>query len=561
MHHIISLSMAIIFFLDMSKIFITGAISHFSPQHTICLNIFQPTFSASMVVYFYQYIYYKDAKNQILHSHHTSLLGAQSEPEPLLLELLLLLPDLLLAAGLPDFDLVPDLDLLLLDADPLRDLLLLLETDRDLDFERDFLPAATGLRVGDRDLLRLTLLLADLLLDLLRLTLRDLLRLTERDLLLLVQWPVLDDQLAVTDLLPSLQPPLAQPHPRLQLIVEHPILSEQEEEVLLVSLACLALNIPVIFPGHLVLVLCIISVVPALALVAPSLGHGLVRRQEIGNELFAGLVHHTPDHSLTHLFHLGIGCHPSRGWIRVKDHLGAWVLPHVGVRQDRHHLDRVDVWFAVVVSYRFQGIFKCFLNSSDLRVSVHVEVVNIHLLPHSKTNVRLHLLDGRWLVPGLFCGDVIGPSHPGQGDAVLARPLRVGHSVHLLLQQLLVVGVHGRLVKFVDRVSVGVDQVDSNTEVVLGQQLILVVPLQASGVVGDESLCVKWVGDELRVERNVRQVVAVLHPADKILPLFRVALPRGFVGPTRPSAGTLNRRCHLLGHPLSLVEVNQAIKA
>merc|ERR1719264_2167151 len=191
MHHIISLSMAIIFFLDMSKIFISGAISHFSPQHTICLNIFQPTFSASMVVYFYQYIYYKDAKNQILHSHHTSLLEAQSEPEPLLLELLLLLPDLLLAAGLPDFDLVPDLDLLLLDADPLRDLLLLLETDRDLDFERDFLPAATGLRVGDRDLLRLTLLLADLLRDLLRLTERDLLLLALRDLLLLTDLDLL----------------------------------------------------------------------------------------------------------------------------------------------------------------------------------------------------------------------------------------------------------------------------------------------------------------------------------------------------------------------------------
>jgi len=131
---------------------------------------------------------------------NTSLLDAQSEPEPLLLELLLLLPDLLLAAGLPDFDLVPDLDLLLLDADPLRDLLLLLETDRDFDFERDFLPAASGLRVGDlltdRDLLRLTLLLADLLLDLLRLTLRDLLRLTERDLLLLA----LRDLLLLTDL-------------------------------------------------------------------------------------------------------------------------------------------------------------------------------------------------------------------------------------------------------------------------------------------------------------------------------------------------------------------------
>merc|ERR1719357_2230487 len=94
----------------------------------------------------------------------------QSEPDPLLLELLLLLPDLLLAAGLPVFDLEPDLDLLLL-----------FEIDLDL----DFLPAASGLREGDLltdlDLLRLTDL--DTLLDLLLLTLFDLLRLTDRDLL------------------------------------------------------------------------------------------------------------------------------------------------------------------------------------------------------------------------------------------------------------------------------------------------------------------------------------------------------------------------------------------
>ena len=71
--------------------------------------------------------------------------------------------------------------------------------------------------------------------------------------------------------------------------------------------------------------------------------------------------------------------------------------------------------------------------------------------------------------------------------------------------------MHGGLVKFVDRVSIGVDQIDSNTKVMLCQQLILVVPLQASGIVGDESLCVKWVGNELGVKRNIRQVVAVFH--------------------------------------------------
>ena len=118
----------------------------------------------------------------------------QSEPDPLLLELLLLLPDLLLAAGLPVFDLEPDLDLLLLDADPLLDLLLLFEIDLDL----DFLPAASGLREGDLltdlDLLRLTDL--ETLLDLLLLTLFDLLRLTDRDLLRLT----LRDLLLLTDL-------------------------------------------------------------------------------------------------------------------------------------------------------------------------------------------------------------------------------------------------------------------------------------------------------------------------------------------------------------------------
>ena len=42
--------------------------------------------------------------------------------------------------------------------------------------------------------------------------------------LLLVKRPMLDHKLAVADLLPCLQPPLAQPHPRLQFIVEDPVL-------------------------------------------------------------------------------------------------------------------------------------------------------------------------------------------------------------------------------------------------------------------------------------------------------------------------------------------------
>ena len=75
---------------------------------------------------------------------------------------------------------------------------------------------------------------------------------------------MLDDQLAVADVLTSLQPPLAQPYPGLQLVIEDPLLTEQEEEVLLVALAGLTLHIPVVLPRHLVLVLLVLSVIDIL---------------------------------------------------------------------------------------------------------------------------------------------------------------------------------------------------------------------------------------------------------------------------------------------------------
>ena len=43
--------------------------------------------------------------------------------------------------------------------------------------------------------------------------------------------------------------------PRLQLVVEEAILSEDEEVVLLVALAVLALHVPVVLTSHLVLIL------------------------------------------------------------------------------------------------------------------------------------------------------------------------------------------------------------------------------------------------------------------------------------------------------------------
>ena len=75
---------------------------------------------------------------------------------------------------------------------------------------------------------------------------------------------MLDDQLAVADVLTSLQPPLAQPYPGLQLVIEDPLLTEQEEEVLLVALAGLTLHVPIVLPRHLVLVLLVLSVIDIL---------------------------------------------------------------------------------------------------------------------------------------------------------------------------------------------------------------------------------------------------------------------------------------------------------
>jgi len=75
---------------------------------------------------------------------------------------------------------------------------------------------------------------------------------------LLVKRAVLDDQLAVANMLARLEPPLAQPHPRLQLVVVDSLVTEQEEEILLVALARLALHVPVVLPRHLVLVLLIL---------------------------------------------------------------------------------------------------------------------------------------------------------------------------------------------------------------------------------------------------------------------------------------------------------------
>jgi len=137
---------------------------------------------------------------------------------------------------------------------------------------------------------------------------------------------VLDHKFTVADLLSSLQSPLAQPHSGLQLVVVNSIPTKQEEKVLLVALTCLTFHIPIVLSGHFVFIFHVFFIVNTLRHVFCPLCHGLICRQEVGNKLFSRFVHHSSDHSLTHLLVLKSRCDTRRSGVRVKDDLGTWIL-------------------------------------------------------------------------------------------------------------------------------------------------------------------------------------------------------------------------------------------
>lgn len=121
-----------------------------------------------------------------------------------------------------------------------------------------------------------------------------------------VEHAMLDHQLGVVLCLARLLSALAQPDTRLQLVVVHGIRSHDQEVVLLVTLGRLALHSPVVLAEHLVVVLFVLLVQHLVGLVPATLLHCLLGWQEVGDELFATLVHHSADHGLRHLFHLGL---------------------------------------------------------------------------------------------------------------------------------------------------------------------------------------------------------------------------------------------------------------
>ena len=105
------------------------------------------------------------------------------------------------------------------------------------------------------------------------------------------------------------------------------------------------------------------------------------------------------DHGLTHLLILLVGRHSGRSGVGVKDNLGAGILPHLTVGHHGQDLHRVDVGLAVVLCDLLLRVPERLLDGVYLGVPVHVQFVNIHLLPDGVANVSFHLLDGGWLIP------------------------------------------------------------------------------------------------------------------------------------------------------------------
>lgn len=251
-----------------------------------------------------------------------------------------------------------------------------------------------------------------------------------------------------------LQPPFAQPDPRFQLVVVDATFTDDEEEVLLISLAGLALDIPVVLSEHLVLVLALLVIGDLFDEVLLPLGHRIFRREEVGHELFSRLVHDAPDHGLGHHLVLLLAASASlrsrrhtRGGrlgrrVGVEDDLGAGELPHLVVREDRHDLDRVDAFLGIMLRYVQFSVVERLLDGGDLPLPVHDELpIGAHFLPDGEAHLRFDLLYGGRLVARLLRGDVVRLAHPGEHFGVLLAPLDVRLGIEVVLQQPLVLGV------------------------------------------------------------------------------------------------------------------------
>lgn len=333
-----------------------------------------------------------------------------------------------------------------------------------------------------------------------------------------IQRSVLDHQLRVIRGLANLLASLTQTHTCLQLIVVDTVLADDEEVVFLVPLGRLALDVPVVFASHLVLVLLVVLVQHLVAKVTPSLLERRLRWQEVGNKLLATLVHHTPDHGLGHLLELRRYVLTHRSRVGVEDYLRARILPVIKVGEEREHLLGHHIRLAVVLNqFRFR-VFERLFDGLDLAIAVHVQSLLPQALLHVIAHFRLHLLHVLRLEAGLLRGNVFTFAQPRHALCVVPGPHRVLWRVHILLEQALV----GRIQLLVGRVGllvqVPVDQVNGHAEVVLRQYFVLVVALQRRGIVLDEAVILERIRDELQIERDVGKTVRVLDAANQLGP-------------------------------------------
>lgn len=226
---------------------------------------------------------------------------------------------------------------------------------------------------------------------------------------------MLHNKFTVANLLAWFEPSLTQPHPSLEFIIKNSISAEQEEEVFLVSFAGFALDVPIVLSRHVVLILLLVLVVHLAGEVCPPLLQRCVRGKEVSYELFPRFVHDSADHCLGHLFQLPGRGNANRGGVAVKYNLGAWILPHFTVRQNIHNLDWIYSSFAVMFLNRNLSVLESLVDGVDLSISVHVQFYAhaiLQILLHTHSKISLNILNSCWLVPGLFGGDVIWPSHP-----------------------------------------------------------------------------------------------------------------------------------------------------
>lgn len=163
-----------------------------------------------------------------------------------------------------------------------------------------------------------------------------------------VEWTMLDHQLCIVRLLSDLLSTLAESHACLEFIVKDAIGANNEEVILLVTLRRLALHIPIVLSGDLVLILLLVFVEDVAGEIATTLLECVLGGQEVGYELLATFVHHTTDHGLRHLLELCWHILANRSRIAVENNLGTGILPVFEIGENWKYLHGNNVGLAVM---------------------------------------------------------------------------------------------------------------------------------------------------------------------------------------------------------------------